>query len=121
MAVLLVLLYAFFSASTAAFSAYTPFVPQDSFLIDCGAEKPATLLDGRAFKTEEQSKQFLQSGDDIKVSVDKAEDVPSPIYLSARIFVQVATYTFPLSRPGWHWVRINYHLSQKLIRNYTYT
>lgn len=107
MAVLLVLLYAFFSTSTTAFSAFAPFVPQDSFLIDCGAEKPATLPDGRVFKTEEQSKQFLQAKDDIKVSDDKAKDVPSPIYSSARIFVQDATYSFHLSRPGWHWVRLN--------------
>lgn len=109
MAVLLVLLYAFFSTSTTAFSAFAPFVPQDSFLIDCGAEKPATLPDGRVFKTEEQSKQFLQAKDDIKVSDDKAKDVPSPIYSSARIFVQDATYSFHLSRPGWHWVRLHFY------------
>lgn len=108
MAVLLVLIYAFFSSSTIAISAFAPFVPRDNFLIDSGADKLATLPDGRVFKTEEQSKQFLLAKDDIKVSADKA-DVPSPIYLSARIFVQEATYSFPLTRPGWHWVRLHFY------------
>ncbi|KAB1207318.1 hypothetical protein CJ030_MR7G011639 [Morella rubra] len=105
MAILLVLIYSFFSASTTAFS---PFVPQDNFLIDSGADKLATVPDGRVFKTEEQTKQFLEAKDEIKVSVKKA-NVPSPIYLSARIFVQEATYSFPLSRPGWHWVRLHFY------------
>ncbi|KAG6651725.1 hypothetical protein CIPAW_06G132500 [Carya illinoinensis] len=99
MATLLVLIYAFFTASTTAFSAFAPFVPQDNFLIDTSADKLASLPDGRVFRTEEQSKQFLEAKDEIKVSVEKA-DVPSPIYLSARIFVQEAIYSFPLSRPA---------------------
>ncbi|KAF5443915.1 hypothetical protein F2P56_036431 [Juglans regia] len=108
MATLLVLIYAFFTASTTAFSAFAPFVPQDNFLIDSGADKLASLPDGRVFRTEEQSKQFLEAMDEIKVSVEKA-DVPSPIYLSARIFVQEAIYSFPLSRPSWHWVRLHFY------------
>jgi serine/threonine protein kinase len=104
MAILLVLFYTF-SASTIAFSA---FVPADNFLIDCGADKAVTNIDGRIFKTEEESKQFLQAKDEIKVSVEKA-DVPSPVDLSGRIFVQEATYSFHLSQPGWHWVRLHFY------------
>ncbi|PON80806.1 Mitogen-activated protein kinase kinase kinase [Parasponia andersonii] len=89
------------AAATAAF------IPQDNFLIDCGADAAVTSPDGRIFKTEAQSSPFLKSEDDYKISVPAA-DVPSPIYLSARIFVQEATYSFHLTRPGWHWVRLHF-------------
>ncbi|GLT42825.1 hypothetical protein SLA2020_168060 [Shorea laevis] len=84
-----------------------PFSPQDNILIDCGAKSPATLPDGRSFKTEEQSTQFLKTNKDIQVSVPSA-DVPSPIYLTARIFTEQATYAFQLTRPGFHWVRLHF-------------
>lgn len=108
MAILLVLLYTLFSASTIAYSAFAPFVPPDNFLIDCGADKSSILNDGRTFKTEDQSKQFLQAKEEIKVSVEKG-DVPSSIYLSARIFVTDATYSFHLTKAGWHWVRLHFY------------
>ncbi|KAK7836878.1 putative receptor-like protein kinase [Quercus suber] len=108
MAILLVLLYTLFSASTIAYSAFAPFVPPDNFLIDCGADKSSILNDGRTFKTEDQSKQFLQAKEEIKVSVEKG-DVPSPIYLSARIFVTDAIYSFHLTKAGWHWVRLHFY------------
>lgn len=106
MAFLLVLLFTSFSIPTAA-AASAPFIPQDNFLIDCGATNPASSPDGRVFKTEPQSAQFLQADDDFKVSIPSA-DVPSPIYLTARIFVQEATFSFRMSRPGWHWIRLHF-------------
>ncbi|KAF4383399.1 hypothetical protein G4B88_023973, partial [Cannabis sativa] len=82
------------------------FIPQDNFLIDCGATTAITSPDGRLFKTEPQAAQFIQAADDFKISVPAA-DVPSPIYLTARIFIQEASYSFHLTQPGWHWVRIH--------------
>ncbi|VVA30194.1 PREDICTED: receptor kinase [Prunus dulcis] len=109
MALLLVLLFTLFASPSLVLSASTPpFTPQDNFLIDCGATNKATLPDGRAFKTEAESGQLLKAEDDNKASVDKA-DVPSPLYLSARIFKSDATYSFHMARPGWHWVRLHFY------------
>ncbi|KAM2676173.1 hypothetical protein EV1_002866 [Malus domestica] len=109
MALLLVLLLSLLASPTFVLSASSPpFTPQDNFLIDCGATNKATLPDGRAFKTESESTQQLKADDDNKVSVDKA-DVPSPLYLTARIFKSDATYTFHMARPGWHWIRLHFY------------
>lgn len=111
MAILLVLFYVFLSGQTANAVSPTPasgsFSPQDNYLIDCGADSLATLPDGRVFKTEQQASSFLSSKDDYKISTPSG-DVPSPIYLTARVFVQEATYTFSMARPGWHWVRLHF-------------
>ncbi|GLU02870.1 hypothetical protein SLE2022_201030 [Rubroshorea leprosula] len=109
MAILLVLLFASSSSfiSTVSSASTPPFSPQDNVLIDCGAKSPATLPDGRSFKTEDQTTEFLKTKDDIQVSIPSA-DVPSPIYLTARIFVEQATYAFHLTRPGFHWVRLHF-------------
>lgn len=111
MAILLVLMYALLYNPTIVLSAPsspTTFTPQDNFLIDCGATNQATLPDGRVFKTESQTTQQLKANDDNKVSDDKA-DVPSPLYLNARIFTSEATYSFHMARPGWHWVRLHFY------------
>lgn len=104
--VLILLPFHLLVPAVSAAAATTAFVPQDNFLIDCGATAAVTSPDGRVFKTETQASQFLKADDDYKISVPSA-DVPSPIYLSARIFIQEATYSFHLTRPGWHWVRIH--------------
>ncbi|EXC38344.1 hypothetical protein L484_000347 [Morus notabilis] len=104
MATLLAILFLTVSAAAAA-----SFVPQDNFLLDCGATATATSPDGRVFKTEQQTSQFLQAQDDYKISADAAAtDVPSPVYLTARIFVQEATYSLHLTRPGFHFVRLHF-------------
>ncbi|KAM1151751.1 hypothetical protein FF1_034458 [Malus domestica] len=115
MALLLVLLFSLLVSPALVLSASSPpFTPQDNFLIDCGATNKATLPDGRTFKTESESTQQLKANDDNKVSIDKA-DVPSPLYLTARIFKSDATYTFHMARPGWHWIRLHlYPLSNSV-------
>ncbi|GMN55723.1 hypothetical protein TIFTF001_024844 [Ficus carica] len=106
MAVLLVALTLLVSLSASASAA--AFVPQDNFLVDCGATTTATSPDGRVFKTEQQTSQYLKAEDDYKISGEPSADVPSPVYLTARIFVQEATYAFPLTRPGFHFVRLHF-------------
>ncbi|CAL9062418.1 unnamed protein product [Musa banksii] len=85
-----------------------PFTPADNFLIDCGATATVTTPDGRAFKTDAQSASFLSAHDEVRASVPSAPGVPSPIYLSARIFHEETSYSFTLSRPGWHWIRLHF-------------
>ncbi|OVA16090.1 Protein kinase domain [Macleaya cordata] len=83
------------------------FSPVDNFLIDCGATTVPTLPDGRIFKSDPQSTGYLSSKDDKKISIPTA-DVPSPIYLTARIFSEQTSYSFTMSRPGWHWIRLHF-------------
>ncbi|WOL12383.1 hypothetical protein Cni_G21149 [Canna indica] len=82
------------------------FTPDDNFLIDCGATSPVTMPDGRNFKTDAQADSFLYAEEEARASVPSAPGVPSPLYLSARIFHGEAYYSFTLARPGWHWIRL---------------
>ncbi|KAA8536075.1 hypothetical protein F0562_028553 [Nyssa sinensis] len=114
MATLLVLFYIFVAVPTipavlaAPASSSSSFTPQDNYLIDCGATSQTTLPDGRVFSSDQNSTQYFNSNNrDIQVSVASA-DVPLPIYLSAKVFVGDATYSFHMSRPGWHWVRLHF-------------
>ncbi|XP_044509492.1 LOW QUALITY PROTEIN: probable receptor-like protein kinase At4g39110 [Mangifera indica] len=107
MAFLLVLVIAFVFGPFTAFSDDTNFSPKDNILIDCGGKSSSSLPDGRTFKTDKESSQFLETKEDIQVSVESA-DVPSPIYLSARVFTEEATYNFRLSEKGWHWIRLHF-------------
>ncbi|KAG6494258.1 hypothetical protein ZIOFF_049278 [Zingiber officinale] len=87
-------------------AAAAPFAPADSFLFDCGATSGAAMPDGRVFMTDEQTTPFLAASDEVRVSVPSAPGVPSPLYLSARIFHGESAYSFTLARPGWHWIRL---------------
>ncbi|XP_058213254.1 probable receptor-like protein kinase At4g39110 [Rhododendron vialii] len=111
----LLLVFSFVSAAITAVSAATAssaavsYTPQDNYLIDCGSNAQTTHSDGRQFLSDQSSgKYFSSQGKDILVSVPSA-DVPSPVYLSARIFTETATYSFHISRPGWHWIRLHFY------------
>ncbi|KAJ8767144.1 hypothetical protein K2173_013541 [Erythroxylum novogranatense] len=104
MAFLLVLICIFLSGS--AIDA-APFVPADEILISCGAKSMSALPDGRVFKTDQEAESHLKTSQNILVSVPSA-DVPSPFYLSARVFVEESTYSFTLKSAGWHWVRLHF-------------
>jgi len=109
MAILLVILLLSFSSPSFALPSSSPsFVAKDSFLIDCGSENVVTLPDGRQFKSDPQANAFLQAKDDYKVSATDA-NVPSPIYSTARIFIQEAKYSFHLVQPGFHWIRLHFY------------
>ncbi|GAA0160123.1 hypothetical protein LIER_16749 [Lithospermum erythrorhizon] len=86
------------------------FTPQDNYLIDCGSPTDTPLAGKRVFVSDENAKTFLSTKSrDIQVSVQSAEDVPLPIYNSARIFIDQADYTFQMARPGWHWIRLHFY------------
>ncbi|PKA63901.1 putative receptor-like protein kinase [Apostasia shenzhenica] len=95
------------SAQTSPTTAFR-FSPADNILINCGAASSPVMPDGRSFKTDAQSSPFLSAADQISASVPSASGVSSPLYLSARVFRAAATYTFQLSRPGWHWIRLHF-------------
>ncbi|KAK1351753.1 Protein kinase domain-containing protein [Heracleum sosnowskyi] len=84
------------------------FTPPDSYLLDCGSSQQTTLTDKRVFISDQSSHEYLNyDGQDLQISVPKA-DVPLPIYLSAKVFSSDATYTFRMSKAGWHWIRLHF-------------
>lgn len=107
MAILLVLLYVFLSGPPMAAADTNSFKPTDEILISCGSTSFSAGPDGRLFKADHETLSNLKTDKNILVSVPSA-NVSSPIYLSARIFVDEATYTFTLKSSGWHWVRLHF-------------
>ncbi|CAH2061597.1 unnamed protein product [Thlaspi arvense] len=84
------------------------FKPADDILIDCGAKSSAKTPEGRVFKSDSETVQYIEAKDDIQVSAPPSDKLPSPIYLTARIFRQEAIYKFHLTQPGWHWLRLHF-------------
>ncbi|GMH17113.1 hypothetical protein Nepgr_018954 [Nepenthes gracilis] len=104
------------SSSSSSSSLPEKFTPCDNILINCGAPDDVKLGDGRLFISDQQSATFLNADEDVKVTVDSIpyNNVSSPsyllpslhIFLSARIFTSEATYRFPISQQGLHWIRL---------------
>ncbi|KAF7810855.1 putative receptor-like protein kinase [Senna tora] len=94
------------ASSQPASSTFT-FIPKDNILIDCGADTPYNLPDGRRFKSDPESNSFLKATDELKAT-DTQALVTSPIYTSCRIFMQEAKYSFHISQPGFHWLRLHF-------------
>lgn len=86
------------------------FTPSDNYLLDCGNSSSTTLFANRVFLGDQESSKFLAyNGRNIQVAAAQPDPtVPSPIYNSANIFETEATYTFHVSRPGWHWIRLHF-------------
>lgn len=101
-ATLLVLFYLFVPT-------FAPFTPPDNYLFDCGASSSTTLSNDRIFVSDSDARKYLAyKGKNIQVSVPSA-NVPSPIYLSAKIFEkESAVFTFHVTQPGWHWIRLHF-------------
>ncbi|XP_028765722.1 probable receptor-like protein kinase At4g39110 [Neltuma alba] len=108
MAVLLVIIFLSFSSTAFSQSPSDTFTPKDNFLVDCGSDNTTEVPDGRQFQSESQTSSLLQAKDGYKVSANDA-NVSSPIYSSARIFKDEAKYSFNLTQPGFHWVRLHFY------------
>ncbi|KAL1299438.1 hypothetical protein HN51_043974 [Arachis hypogaea] len=98
---LLFLLNGAFSATSS--SSYTP---PDNYLIACGSSKNITFQ-GRTFVPDSQhSSLVFKTGDSLVSASSNSSTAPSPIYQSARIFTDTATYRFEIAQEGRHWVRL---------------
>jgi hypothetical protein len=85
------------------------FVPQDNYLLSCGASAAVKLDDGRTFRSDPDSVSFLSTPTDIKIAAKTslaAASPLSPLYLAARVFSDISTYSFFISQPGRHWIRL---------------
>ncbi|XP_015571923.1 probable receptor-like protein kinase At5g61350 [Ricinus communis] len=93
--------------------------PPDDFLIDCGSSQDTTLDDGRTFKSDSSSRSYLETNEEVQVSVDSvlvnatySSSSPSsalPLYRTARILTSDSKYILHISHPGWHWVRLYFY------------
>ncbi|KAK4255728.1 hypothetical protein QN277_008691 [Acacia crassicarpa] len=85
-----------------SFASYTP---PDNYLIACGSSQNITFQ-GRTFVPDSQhSSLVLETGNSI-VAANSSSRVPFPIYQSARIFTEKASYNFEIQQQGRHWVRL---------------
>ncbi|XP_004230878.1 probable receptor-like protein kinase At4g39110 [Solanum lycopersicum] len=98
------------SDSTAPAKSFPASTPSDNYLINCGSTSPTTLPGNRAFQPDETTAKYLAySGRDLHISAPDNKNVPSPMYLSAKIFDSEATYTFHVTSPGLHWIRLYFY------------
>ncbi|XP_042486102.1 probable receptor-like protein kinase At4g39110 [Macadamia integrifolia] len=106
---LVVLCISLLFLNVVAGSASIPYIPEDNYLIDCGSSATSNLDDGRTFNSDQKSAPYLSTKKEIQISAPFPNaNVPSPIYLTARIFEEESTYAFQLTRPGWHWIRLHF-------------
>ncbi|KAJ4839509.1 hypothetical protein Tsubulata_030127 [Turnera subulata] len=101
-----------------SFSLETPYSPPDNYLLDCGSSsQDRTLDDGRTFKSDSAARGYLETIEQVQISVDSipvnASSTFTPYALllcrSARIFPAVAKYTFHVYHPGLHWLRFYFY------------
>ncbi|XP_074556041.1 putative receptor-like protein kinase At5g61350 [Curcuma longa] len=88
------------------------FTPADNYLIDCGSPNSTQLGDGRIFRSDPQSTSFLSTDPDIMVSAagDGVGATPIlPLFLNARVFTDRSSYSFAVSKPGRHWLRLYFY------------
>ncbi|KAK8617173.1 hypothetical protein V6N13_117140 [Hibiscus sabdariffa] len=106
------------SSSSPSPSPSSPCEPPDSFLIDCGSSSETKLDDGRTFMSDSQSSTYLSTKQDILASVNSIPTTAFPdstsssmedLYKTARVFNDLSTYTFPISKPAKHWVRLYFY------------
>ncbi|KAM0929435.1 hypothetical protein ACQ4PT_001521 [Festuca glaucescens] len=107
--ILLILSITHVTTTNAIASKLNRFVPQDNYLLNCGASAAMKLDDGRAFRSDPDSVSFLSTPTDIKIAAKTslaAASPLSPLYLAARVFSEISTYSFLISQPGRHWIRL---------------
>ncbi|XP_060968185.1 probable receptor-like protein kinase At5g61350 [Cannabis sativa] len=113
-------------------SSSSTFSPPDNYLIDCGSSEQTRLSDGRNFKSERDAASLLSAEDEVQASVEfsaiansakaaaslfssssiNGSIVPPsslPLYATVRIFSHESTYSFHISQPGPHWIRLYFY------------
>ncbi|XVE54756.1 hypothetical protein DITRI_Ditri03aG0107300 [Diplodiscus trichospermus] len=104
--------------SPVVFSSPAAYRPPDNYLIDCGSSSETKLDDGRTFKSDSEASSYLSTSEDMQTSIDSipssalSNSTPSSmadLYKTARIFLSQSTYTFFISKPGKHWVRLYFY------------
>lgn len=87
------------------------FDPLDNYLIDCGSPTTNTSVGDRVFVVDNSDSNTLSTPQNIFASttlkpISASND--SPLYQTARILVGASRYTFPIRKPGRHWIRLHF-------------
>ncbi|KAF5197292.1 Receptor-like protein kinase herk [Thalictrum thalictroides] len=86
------------------------FVPIDNYLIDCGSSSNNSV-GNLVFVSDNSVSRLLSTPENI-IANTTPNSISSPfgsrIYLTARIFNGVSVYTFPIQKPGRHWIRLHF-------------
>ncbi|CAH8387075.1 unnamed protein product [Eruca vesicaria subsp. sativa] len=81
------------------------FTPQDNYLINCGSPTNSSLTD-RVFMSDKLASNLLTSHNQEILASQSTSS--SDIYQTARVFTEVATYKFSITR-GRHWIRLHFN------------
>ncbi|XP_048326303.2 probable receptor-like protein kinase At5g59700 [Ziziphus jujuba] len=88
------------------------FEPPDNYLIDCGSSSDVSVND-RKFVADGFNSSFLETPNDISVknrsSIAISSTFGSALFETARIFNETSDYTFPIRKPGRHWIRLYFY------------
>ncbi|KAK7272503.1 hypothetical protein RJT34_29137 [Clitoria ternatea] len=85
---------------------FATFTPHDNYLIACGSPQSITFQDRTFVSDSQHSSLVLKTGNSVVASSNSSTaSVPSPLYRSARIFTETASYRFEVAE-GRHWVRL---------------
>ncbi|KAF3433803.1 hypothetical protein FNV43_RR24906 [Rhamnella rubrinervis] len=86
------------------------FDPQDNYLIDCGSRSNVSV-GGRVFVADDFYSSFLETPKILvnTSSISTLTTFDSALYKTARIFNETSDYTFPIRKPGRHWIRLYFY------------
>uniref|UniRef100_A0A2P2KR40 Kinase family protein n=1 Tax=Rhizophora mucronata TaxID=61149 RepID=A0A2P2KR40_RHIMU len=86
------------------------YTPADNYLIDCGSSTDTTV-GNRVFLADSSASKLLSTPKEIlastSTSVTSSND--SLLYQTARILNGTSKYTFSISQPGRHWIRLYFY------------
>ncbi|KAB5538882.1 hypothetical protein DKX38_016415 [Salix brachista] len=94
------------------------YVPEDNYLIDCGSSTNSSVGD-RVFVADQSYSDVLSAPHSISANTSSdstSSTYDSALYQTAKIFNESFYYTFPIKKPGRHWIRL--HFYPFVYRNY---
>ncbi|KAJ6432751.1 hypothetical protein OIU84_019900 [Salix udensis] len=94
------------------------YVPEDNYLIDCGSSINSSVGD-RVFVADQSYSDVLSAPHSISANTSSdstSSTYDSALYQTAKIFNESFYYTFPIKKPGRHWIRL--HFYPFVYRNY---
>jgi len=89
---------------------FASFHPIDNYLVACGSSHNITFQ-GRTFISdiEFEHSNFTKKANKSLAVTSKLNNTLSPLYNSAQLFFEMASYTFKIQQKGRHWIRLHFH------------
>ncbi|KAI3458107.1 hypothetical protein Pfo_014770 [Paulownia fortunei] len=108
----------FLSLTFSIFLFSTAFTPQDNYLINCGSNASAVVVDNRHFAgdSSDNGSAYLSEGKSYSLTNTNPSSNSPVLYSTARVFTSASSYAFKIKNIGTHLVRL--HFSPFTSRNY---